>query len=76
MKVLTTGNGVNAFTLDPSSGEFVLTHPGIKTPKRKNIYSINEGYAKFWYPEMTKYIEKIKNPENDKQVYSQRYVGR
>ena len=73
--VLSTGNGVNAFTLDPSTGEFVLTHKDIKTPKRKNIYSINEGYAKYWYPGLKKYVEKIKNPENEKQLYSQRYVG-
>jgi fructose-1,6-bisphosphatase I len=43
-EVLTTGNGVNAFTLDPSSGEFVLTHSNIKIPPKRNIYSINEGY--------------------------------
>lgn len=57
MIVLTTGQGtrnffensltgVNGFTLDPSTGEFVLTHPKIQCPKKHNIYSINEGY---WY---------------------------
>jgi len=75
MIVLTTGHGVDAFTLDPSSGEFVLTHPQIKTPSKKNIYSINEGYSKFWDPKLLKYIEHIKNPASDKDVYSQRYVG-
>jgi len=60
MIVLTTGDGVNAFTLDPTSGEFVLTHPNIKTPKKNNIYSINEGYSKFWFPAIKKYVEKIK----------------
>jgi fructose-1,6-bisphosphatase I len=73
--VLTTGNGVNGFTLDPSTGEFVLTHSNIKTPNKKNIYSINEGYSKFWLEPVAQYISKIKNPENDKDVYSQRYVG-
>jgi fructose-1,6-bisphosphatase I len=73
--VFSTGEGVNGFTLDPSSGEFVLTHPEIRIPKRKNIYSINEGYAKYWYPNLAKYVEKIKNPANEKQVYSLRYVG-
>jgi fructose-1,6-bisphosphatase I len=75
MIVLTTGNGVNGFTLDPISGEFVLTHPNIKTPKKTNIYSINEGYSKFWFPSVKKYIEKLKDPQDSKSVYSQRYVG-
>jgi len=75
MIVLTTGRGVNAFTLDPSSGEFVLTHPNIKTPKKTNIYSINEGYSKYWFPEVKKYVEKLKDPQDSKSIYSQRYVG-
>jgi len=73
--VLTTGNGVNMFTLDPSSGEFVLSHPNVKTPSKRNIYSVNEGYSKFWFDGLKKYIDHIKNPQDDKQIYSQRYVG-
>ncbi|KAK3031529.1 hypothetical protein RJ639_036043 [Escallonia herrerae] len=46
--VLSTGNGVNGFTLDPSLGEFILTHPDIKIPKAGKIYSVNEGNAKNW----------------------------
>jgi len=75
MMVLTTGNGVNAFTLDPTTGEFVLTHPNIKMPEKKNIYSINEGYSKYWHDPITKFINKIKDPENSKEVFSARYVG-
>jgi fructose-1,6-bisphosphatase I len=75
MMILTTGNGVNGFTLDPSSGEFVLTHPNIRTPLKKKMYSINEGYSKFWHEPVKRFIEKIKNPENNKDIYSQRYVG-
>jgi len=75
MIVLTTGTGVNGFTLDPTSGEFVLTHPNIKTPKKNNIYSINEGYSKYWYPAVKKYVEKLKDPQDSKSIYSQRYVG-
>jgi len=44
--VLSTGTGVNGFTLDPSLGEFILTHPDIKVPKKGKIYSVNEGNAK------------------------------
>ncbi|ACL71202.1 Fructose-bisphosphatase [Thioalkalivibrio sulfidiphilus HL-EbGr7] len=43
MLVYTTGNGVNGFTLDPSIGEFCLSHPDIKTPTSGRIYSLNEG---------------------------------
>lgn len=43
MLVYTTGKGVNGFTLDPSIGEFCLSHPNIKTPSNGGIYSINEG---------------------------------
>jgi len=41
MFVLTTGNGVNGFTLDTSIGEFVLTHPDMKIPKTTNEFAIN-----------------------------------
>jgi fructose-1,6-bisphosphatase len=40
--VLSAGKGLNGFTLDPSIGEFILTHPNIRCPERGNIYSINE----------------------------------
>ncbi|KAI3993208.1 hypothetical protein MKX01_009951 [Papaver californicum] len=43
--VLSTGTGVNGFTLDPSLGEFIMTHPDIKIPKKGKIYSVNEGNA-------------------------------
>ena len=42
MLVYTTGHGVNGFTLDPSIGEFCLSHPNIKSPTTGEIYSINE----------------------------------
>lgn len=43
MLVYTTGKGVNGFTLDPSIGEFCLSHPNMKTPASAKTYSINEG---------------------------------
>ncbi|GAB2300023.1 Fructose-1,6-bisphosphatase, cytosolic [Dionaea muscipula] len=54
--VLSTGSGVNGFTLDPSLGEFILTHPNIKTPKKGKIYSVNEGNAKNWDGPTAKYV--------------------
>jgi fructose-1,6-bisphosphatase I len=76
MLVYTTGNGVNGFTLDPTIGEFCLSHPNMKTPSKGRIYSINEGnYIKF--PEGVKrYIKYCQ--ENDPTTgrpYTSRYIG-
>ncbi len=43
MLVYTTGDGVHGFTFEPSVGEFLLSHPNIRTPTRGHIYSVNEG---------------------------------
>ena len=72
--VLTTGQGVDGFTLDEALGEFILTHPDIKIPSRGKIYSFNEGNAMHFYPPVTKYLESIKFPANGK-PYSARYIG-
>lgn len=76
MLVYTTGRGVNGFTLDPSIGEFCLSHPEMRVPETGVIYSINEGnYIKF--PEgIKKYIKYCQ--EDDKATsrpYSSRYIG-
>lgn len=73
--VLTTGQGVNGYTLDNALGEFILTHPDIKIPARGKIYSFNEGNSKYFYPPVVKYLESIKFPEGDKSPYSARYIG-
>src|SRR5262245_12963942 len=57
MMVYTTGNGVDGFTLDPSLGEFLLSHEHIKTPSRGKIYSINEGNATKWDDGTRRYID-------------------
>ncbi|KAL0922850.1 hypothetical protein M5K25_006877 [Dendrobium thyrsiflorum] len=75
MLVLSTGNGVNGFTLDPSLGEFILTHPDIKIPKTGKIYSVNEGNAKNWDGPTAKYIENCKFPKDGSSPKSLRYVG-
>ena len=74
--VYTTGQGVNGFTLDPSVGEFLLSHADIKTPAKGKIYSVNEGNAKFWDEGTSKYISylKEKDPETGR-PYSLRYIG-
>ncbi|KAF2297542.1 hypothetical protein GH714_025367 [Hevea brasiliensis] len=75
MLVLSTGSGVNGFTLDPSLGEFILTHPDIKIPKKGKIYSVNEGNAKNWDGPTAKYVEKCKFPEDGSSPKSLRYIG-
>lgn len=76
MLVYTVGRGVNGFTLDPSLGEFCLSHPDIKTPPNGKIYSINEGnYEKFPIG-VKKYIKYCQ--EKDKKTdrpYTSRYIG-
>ncbi|KAH6823477.1 Inositol monophosphatase family protein [Perilla frutescens var. hirtella] len=73
--VLSTGSGVNGFTLDPSLGEFILTHPDIKIPKKGKIYSVNEGNAKNWDTPTAKYVEKCKFPQDGSPAKSLRYIG-
>jgi fructose-1,6-bisphosphatase I len=73
--VLSTGNGVNGFTLDPSLGEFVLTHPDIKIPSRGKIYSFNEGNSLHFHPPTVNDLNSIKFPLSGKSPYSARYVG-
>jgi fructose-1,6-bisphosphatase I len=55
--VYTTGNGVNGFTLDPSIGEFCLSHPNITMPQTGNYYSVNQGYYLKFDLEMRRYID-------------------
>ncbi|PPS07547.1 hypothetical protein GOBAR_AA13094 [Gossypium barbadense] len=74
--VLSTGKGVNGFTLDPSLGEFILTHPDIRIPKKGKIYSVNEGNAKNWDGPTAKYVENCKFPKDGSPSKSLRYIGR
>jgi fructose-1,6-bisphosphatase I len=74
--VFSTGQGVNGFTLDPSIGEFLLSHPNIKTPSKGKIYSINEGNYNYWDTPTKKYIDWIKTGYDEHQIhYTSRYIG-
>jgi fructose-1,6-bisphosphatase I len=76
MMVYTTGHGVNGFTLDPSLGEFLLSHENIRIPKRGKIYSINEGNINQWDTGTRQYIEHVKaDQKSDGRPYSLRYIG-
>lgn len=74
--VYTAGNGVHGFTLDPSFGEFILSHQNIKMPKKGKIYSINEGNYLYWHPGLKKYIKWLQEEDkNSERPYSSRYIG-
>ena len=76
MLVYTTGTGVSGFTLDPSIGEFLLSHPDMQMPKQGNIYSLNEGYRNLFFDSTARYLDYLQ--ENDPETgrpHSGRYIG-
>uniref|UniRef100_A0A8C6UI42 Fructose-1,6-bisphosphatase 1 n=1 Tax=Neogobius melanostomus TaxID=47308 RepID=A0A8C6UI42_9GOBI len=75
MMVLSTGQGVNCFMLDPAIGEFILVDQDVKIKKKGKIYSLNEGYAQHFNPDVTEYLQKKKYPEDGSAPYGGRYVG-
>jgi fructose-1,6-bisphosphatase I len=76
MMVYSTGNGVHGFTLDPSVGEFLLSHPDIRVPRRGHQYSVNEGNSLYWSKGIKEYITfiKQKDPASGR-PYTSRYIG-
>ncbi len=76
MLVYTTGYGVNGFTLDPSIGEFCLSHPDLKIPQTGTTYSINQGNYEKFPSGLKKYIKWAQQivPEESR-PYGQRYIG-
>jgi fructose-1,6-bisphosphatase I len=76
MLVYTTGKGVNGFTLDPSIGEFCLSHPEISVPNQGNTYSINEGYYTHLPAGVKKYIKYCQvEDDGTSRPYTSRYTG-
>jgi fructose-1,6-bisphosphatase I len=76
MLVYTTGQGVHGFTLDPTVGDFFLSHVNIRMPERGKIYSVNEGNQATWQEGVQKWVDWLKTPSEDKaRPYSARYVG-
>jgi len=76
MLVYTTGKGVNGFTLDPSIGEFCLSHPDMKCPRSGKIYSINEGNYVHFPDGVKQYIKYCQvEDEPTSRPYSSRYIG-
>ena len=76
MLVYSTGYGMNGFTLDPSIGEFCLSHPDIKTPEDGTIYSVNEGYYVHFPDGIKKYIKFCQAIDKETgRPYKSRYIG-
>jgi fructose-1,6-bisphosphatase I len=76
MLVYTTGKGVNGFTLDPSIGEFCLSHPEMQIPQNGVIYSINEGNYVHFPQGVKSYIKYCQVEDIDtNRPYSSRYIG-
>ncbi|WDF75633.1 class 1 fructose-bisphosphatase [Mucilaginibacter sp. KACC 22773] len=76
MLVYTTGKGVNGFTLDPSIGEFCLSHPNLTIPESGTIYSINEGNYIHFPQGVKKYIKYCQEEDkNTSRPYTSRYTG-
>jgi len=57
MMVLTTGNGVNGFTLEPGTGEFMLTHENMRIPEDTTEFAVNMSNQRFWEPPVQRYVE-------------------
>ncbi|EER90172.1 hypothetical protein BDA96_10G284500 [Sorghum bicolor] len=69
------GAGTHAFTLDWSTGEFILTHPSIQIPPRGQIYSVNDARYFDWPEGLRKYIDTIRQGKGQHpKKYSARYV--
>ena len=70
MLVYTTGRGVHGFTLDPSIGEFCLSHPEIKIPKKGKYYSLNHSQYLKYSDGVRQFINECQNQERNF-----RYIG-
>jgi fructose-1,6-bisphosphatase I len=76
MLVYSTGQGVHGFTLDPSVGEFLLSHENIQLPEKPKYYSANQGYQKYWTPGVRAYINWLQGLDDaGRDPLTLRYIG-
>lgn len=70
------GGSVNGFTMDNALGEFILTHPEMRMPRSRAIYSVNEGNSLYWEEPVRDYFNTLKYPTKEGgKPYSARYIG-
>jgi fructose-1,6-bisphosphatase I len=75
MLVYSTGHGVHGFTLEPSIGEFLLTHPNIRIPAKGKYYSVNQGNEKYWSEGVRRYTRWLQGEEGNTRALGLRYIG-
>jgi fructose-1,6-bisphosphatase I len=76
MLVYSAGKGVHGFTLDPSVGEFLLSHQNITMPRQGRIYSVNESYTEYWDARTRTVVNYFKSSRNERgKPYNARYIG-
>jgi fructose-1,6-bisphosphatase I len=75
MMVYTTGQGVHGFTLDPSIGEFLLSHPNIRMPERGRYLSVNNSYEQSWDGKVTSLMRRYRGLDGAQKPMNERYVG-
>ena len=75
MLVYSTGNGVHGFTLDPSVGEFLLSHPNIRIPEAPQYYSVNQGNQQYWSEGIRRYNDWLQGHDGSRTGLSLRYIG-
>lgn len=75
MLVYSAGHGVHGFTLDPSIGEFLLSHPHMRYPERPKYFSANLGYQRYWSPGVQSYTNWLQGYEPSGPGLSLRYIG-
>ena len=75
MLVYTTGQGAHGFTLDPSLGEFLLSHPNIRTPDTGRYLSVNDSYHSQWESNVQELMRYYRGQDGNRQPLNTRYVG-
>jgi fructose-1,6-bisphosphatase I len=75
MLVYTTGQGAHAFTLDPSIGEFLLSHQDIRIPSSGRYLSVNDSYERLWDDKVRALMRRYRGLDGERRAMSVRYVG-
>ena len=75
MFVYTTGQGVHGFTLDPSIGEFLLSHPDMKIPAHGRYLSVNDAYEQHWTEPVRALMRRYRGLDGKRDAMNVRYIG-